>query len=165
MGHLIKTADLVVPVFLLIVLGYIAGRRGIFAGDGAVALNHLVIGFALPATLFVGTVAETRSALAQQLPLFGLLTVGLLGLDLVVLVVFRYVFRQELHLSVLLALAATQPMFAFMGIPVLTGVLGRAQAALDSGAFPPAERRILLTSTNSAVPEVAPRLKGIGWPQ
>ena len=32
-------------------------------------------------------------------------------------------------------------------------------AALDSGAFPPAERRILLTSVNSAFPEVAPRLE------
>ncbi|HEY8317784.1 MAG TPA: polysialyltransferase family glycosyltransferase [Amnibacterium sp.] len=32
-------------------------------------------------------------------------------------------------------------------------------AALDSGAFPPAERRILLTSSNSAVPEVAGRLE------
>ena len=32
-------------------------------------------------------------------------------------------------------------------------------AALDSGAFPPADRRILLTSVNSAVPEVAPRIE------
>jgi hypothetical protein len=32
-------------------------------------------------------------------------------------------------------------------------------AALDSGAFPPAERRILLTSVNSAFPEVGPRLE------
>ena len=31
-------------------------------------------------------------------------------------------------------------------------------AALDSGAFGPADRRILLTSANSAVPEVAPRI-------
>jgi predicted permease len=64
-SHLIKTVDLVVPVFLLIVLGYVAGRRGMFDADRAVALNQLVIGFALPATLFVGTIAETRSALAQ----------------------------------------------------------------------------------------------------
>jgi malonate transporter len=130
MNQLIKTIDLVVPVFLLIVLGYVAGRRGIFDGERATALNRLVIGFALPATLFVGTVAQSRSALVHQLPLFGLLALGLFGLDVVILVLLRYVFRRELHESALLALAATMPMFAFMGIPILTGILGPAQAGL-----------------------------------
>ena len=130
MNHLIRAVDLVIPVFLVIVLGYVVGRRAVFDRQGATVLNRLVIGFALPATLFVGTVAQTRSDLFEQLPLFGLIAVGLLGLYLVILVLLRYVFRRELHESALLALAATQPMFAFMGIPVLSGLLGPTKAEL-----------------------------------
>jgi malonate transporter len=130
LNHLIKAVDLVIPVFLVIVLGYVVGRRGVFDGERVTVLNRLVIGFALPATLFVGTVAQTRSDLFQQLPLFGLIAVGLLGLDVVILLLLRYVFRRELHESALLALAATQPMFAFMGIPVLSGLLGPTEAEL-----------------------------------
>ena len=80
MNHLIKAVDVVVPVFLIIVLGYVAGRRGIFDGERSTALNRLILGFALPATLFVSTVAESRSDLFRQLPLVGLLAVGSLVL-------------------------------------------------------------------------------------
>jgi predicted permease len=130
MNQLVKTVEVVVPVFLVIVLGYLVGRRRVFDSQGAALLNRLVLGFALPASLFVSMTAQTRSGLFQQLPLVGLLAVGLLGPAVVVFLVLRYAFRRELHESALLTLAATQPEFAFMGIPILTGILGPAQAGL-----------------------------------
>jgi hypothetical protein len=42
------------PVFFVLALGYVAGKRHVFDADQAAGLSELALGFALPASLFVG---------------------------------------------------------------------------------------------------------------
>lgn len=42
-----------VPVFFVLALGYLAGKRSVFDADQAAGLSKLALTFALPASLFV----------------------------------------------------------------------------------------------------------------
>ena len=41
------------PVFFVLALGYVAGKRNSFDADQAAGLSKLAVTFALPATLFI----------------------------------------------------------------------------------------------------------------
>ncbi len=127
-------ATIVLPVLVVIVIGYAAGRRHAFDGDRLTALKDVVLKFALPTTLFTGTVAASRSELTQQLPLMVLLAIGLLLFYLAAVVVLRHLLHRSLLESALVGLACTQPTFALLGIPILGGVLGTDQARVPIAA-------------------------------
>jgi len=54
------------PVFFVLALGYFAGKRNAFDPDQAAGLSKLALGFALPASLFVGMTEIPRDLLLQQ---------------------------------------------------------------------------------------------------
>ncbi len=54
------------PVFFVLALGYLAGKRSTFDPDQAAGLSKLALGFALPASLFVGMTEIPRELLLQQ---------------------------------------------------------------------------------------------------
>ena len=54
------------PVFFVLALGYFAGKRNAFDADQAAELSKLALGFALPASLFVGMTEIPRELLLQQ---------------------------------------------------------------------------------------------------
>jgi len=62
----LQILTIVVPVFFVLLLGYAAGRARAFGSDQVAGINELVLDFALPASLFVGTVSTSRSQLLQQ---------------------------------------------------------------------------------------------------
>ena len=45
--------NVVVPVFGVVLTGYLAGRFGVLGSDSAAALNRFVFYFALPPALFI----------------------------------------------------------------------------------------------------------------
>ena len=53
------------PVFFVLALGYIAGKRNTFDTDQAAGLSKLALGFALPAALFVSMTDIKRDLLLQ----------------------------------------------------------------------------------------------------
>lgn len=48
------------PIILIMALGYFSGKRSVFTNDQARAFNKLVLNYALPAALFVSIVRANR---------------------------------------------------------------------------------------------------------
>ncbi|MER7482946.1 AEC family transporter [Streptomyces sp. NPDC126510] len=120
----------VVPVFLLILVGYGTGRRALFDAGGAQALRELTMQLALPAALLLSIWQTPRHVLVEQLPLVGLLALGFLAVYAVLLGVLRLAARRPLRRAALFALACVQPQYAFMGTSILGGLFGTAEAAV-----------------------------------
>jgi malonate transporter len=57
------------PVFFVLALGYVAGKRHSFDADKTAGLSKLALSFALPASLFVGMTDIPKELLLQQGPL------------------------------------------------------------------------------------------------
>lgn len=114
------------PFFALVLMGWLATRSALLALDGIGALNTFVLFFGLPALLFR---LGASGALAQAGLLGLLLVYGLAGLVVVALALW---WAQRAGLSRrdggLMALATAFPNTGFLGLPLLTGLLG-AQAA------------------------------------
>ncbi|GAA1184919.1 hypothetical protein GCM10009654_48180 [Streptomyces hebeiensis] len=121
---------IVVPVFLVIALGYGAGRGQSFAGERGGALTVLTMQFALPASLFLSIMNTPRHTLLSQGPLVGMLALGLLGLYALILLGLRTIGRLPLDRAAIVALASVQPQYAFMGVTILGNLFGGATAAI-----------------------------------
>jgi predicted permease len=114
------------PIVITLLLGYLAAMHHDFGPQEASILIRLVMTYALPVALFVGTVSQTRGALLQDLPLLIVLAVAICGLYGVVLLVCRFAFRLALGRSALAALAASAPNVGFVGPTVLGSLYGAA---------------------------------------
>jgi malonate transporter and related proteins len=71
------------PVFFVLALGYFAGKRHSFDADQAAGLSKLALGFALPASLFVGMTEIPRDLLLEQGRLVLALMLSHVGLFLI----------------------------------------------------------------------------------
>jgi predicted permease len=120
----------VVPVFIIILVGYGTGRLKLFDASGAQTLRDLTMQLALPAALFLGIWHTPRHTLVAKLPLAGLLALGFLVVFAVLFAVLHYAARRPLKRAALLALASVQPQYAFMGTSILGGLFGAEQAAI-----------------------------------
>lgn len=120
----------VVPVFIIILVGYGTGRLKLFGASGTQALRDLTMQLALPASLLLSIWKTPRHTLVEKLPLAGLLALGFLVVYAVLFLVIRYAARTPLKRAALLALACVQPQYAFMGTSILAGLFGAAQAAI-----------------------------------
>ena len=87
MEHIILFA--IVPIIVVMLAGYISGKKGIFSGDDAKKFNKVVLDYALPAALFVSIVQATRDMLAKDIKLS---LISLIGIMLCFMIVY-YVFR------------------------------------------------------------------------
>lgn len=117
---------LFLPFFLLVCLGWGAARGRLLLLDGIPALNSFVLFFGLSAMLFR---LGASGALVQP-DLLGLVLAYGLGGTVVVATALAWAARQGLGRrdGGLLALATAFPNTGFLGLPLLTGLLG-AQAA------------------------------------
>jgi predicted permease len=114
------------PAVITVVLGFVAAKRHDFVAADASVLIKMVMHYALPLALFVGTVQTTRVSLLDDVPLLTGLFVAMVALYLVVLGVGRFVFHASWGASALAALAASAPNFAYIGPPVLGNLYGPA---------------------------------------
>ena len=116
----------VLPAAITIALGYLAARHHDFGGPEASILIRMVMTYALPSALFVGTVIRTRHELLQDLPLVVVLAVAILGLYGAVVLVGRFAMHWSVGRSALAALAASAPNVGFVGPTVLGTLYGTA---------------------------------------
>src|SRR5215218_2690286 len=116
----------VLPAAITIALGYLAAHHHDFGASEASVLIRMVMTYALPIALFVGTVSQTREELLQDLPLLILLAVAILGLYGAVVLVGRFVVHWPVGKSGLAALAASAPNVGFVGPTVLGTLYGTA---------------------------------------
>ena len=59
----------ILPIFVIMFLGYVAGKKGIFKTEDSKVLNKLVLTYALPAALFVSIVKADSAMLFDDLKL------------------------------------------------------------------------------------------------
>jgi malonate transporter len=72
--------DSLMPIFVVMALGYLAGWTRDIDNNHLAALNALVMDFALPLSLFVATAFTPRALLLAQWPLLVVLAVSMLVL-------------------------------------------------------------------------------------
>ena len=116
------------PSVITVILGFVAAKRHDFVAADASVLIKMVMHYALPLALFVGTIRTTRVSLLDDVPLLIGLFVAMVALYVVVLFTGRLVFHASWGASALAARAASAPNFAYIGPPVLGSLYGPASS-------------------------------------
>lgn len=132
--------DVVLPVFGIILAGWLCGRFGILGQASSEALNRFVYFVALPALFFV-SMARVPAGEVLDLPFLAAFGGGVAAVALLSLPVSKLVFGNGLGPSGLHALSATFSNTGYMGIPLLITAFGQ-EAALPA---------IIATVLNGAV--------------
>jgi malonate transporter and related proteins len=122
--------NVVVPVFGVILTGYVAGRLEVLGSYSAAALNRFVFYFALPPALFI-YMARAPVDKIFNWPFIGALVCGELGTLLVAVLVGRFWLRQDVATCAVAGLTAVQANTVYMGLPVLLTAYG-PEGALPS---------------------------------
>jgi len=116
------------PIFFVLALGYLAGKRHTFDADQAAGFSKLALSFALPAALFVSMTGIPRDLLLGQGRLVLALILSHLGLFIIAWIALRQVASlrgtPSIIYSLMLATSAT-PVF---GLAVLGPILGASSA-------------------------------------
>jgi len=116
------------PVFFVLALGYIAGKRRAFDADQAAGLSELALGYALPASLFVGMTEIPKELLLQQGPLVLALILSHDGLFVVAWLLLRNVKSLQGPAPIIYALLLATSATPVFGIAVLQPLLGDTSA-------------------------------------
>jgi malonate transporter len=116
------------PVFFVLALGYLAGRRNTFDADQSAGLSKLALNFALPASLFVSMTDIRRDLLLQQGRLVLALILAHSGLFLVAWVFLRTAKSLRGTPSIIYALMLSTSATPVFGLAVLEPILGPTSA-------------------------------------
>lgn len=116
------------PVFFVLALGYVAGKRNEFDADQAAGLSKLALTFALPASLFVGMTHIPKMLMLQQGRLLLALILVHCGLFLVAWSVLRSLKTLQGAPAVIYALALSTSATPVFGLAVLQPILGPSSA-------------------------------------
>ncbi len=116
------------PVFFVLALGYLAGRRHSFDTNQAAGLSKLALGYALPASLFVSMTDIQRPLLLQQGRVVVALLVAHVGLFLVSWFILDRIPSLRGTAAVICALFLSTSATPVFGIAVLKPLLGPTSA-------------------------------------
>lgn len=116
------------PVVVTLLLGLVAARHHDFDAKDAAILNRMVLTYAVPLSIFVGTVSTQRAELAQSIPLVVAIFVGIVGMYALAFLLSRFVLRFSMGTSALAAVTAAGPAVPFYGPAILGGLFGQASA-------------------------------------
>lgn len=116
------------PVFFVLALGYVAGKRNAFDADQAAGLSKLALSFALPASLFVSMTDIPKELLLQQGRLVLALILSHAGLFLVAWVALGFVKALHGTPSIIYALMLSTSATPVFGLAVLEPILGHTSA-------------------------------------
>jgi len=112
------------PVFFVLILGFLAGKRNSFDADQAAGLSKLAVSFALPATLFVSMTAIPRDLLLQQGRLVIALILSHAGLFLLAWACLRLAKTLSSTAAIIYALMLSTSATPVFGLAVLQPLLG-----------------------------------------
>jgi hypothetical protein len=118
------------PIVVVLLLGFFSGWHKDFNGNQATVLNRMVMLYALPLLLFGSTITIPRSRLQADVPLFLAVAAGMVGSFFIALLVTRFVFRRDLGTSALQALTIAGPAVPFVGVSVLGYLFGPANESI-----------------------------------
>lgn len=122
MLHIILYA--IVPIFVVMALGYVSGKKGAFSGADSKVLNKVVLNYALPAALFVSIVKANREMLAVDIKLTIVSFVVLIACFFLVYFVFKMYKGNTGADAAVSALISGSPTIGFLGFAVLQPIFG-----------------------------------------
>ncbi len=123
MEHVILYA--IVPIVVIMLLGYVSGKKGVFNGDDSKKFNKVVLDYALPAALFISIVQSSREMLAADLKLTIISTVVIMVCFMLVYFIFTYCFKGNNGADgAVAALINGSPTIGFLGFAVLEPIFG-----------------------------------------
>lgn len=122
MEHILLYA--IVPIIVVMLAGYISGKKGIFTGDDAKKFNKVVLDYALPAALFVSIAQASREMLAHDLKLSLVSLVGIMACFMLVYFVFLMFKKNTGADAAISALISGSPTIGFLGFAVLEPIFG-----------------------------------------
>ncbi|RVU70825.1 MULTISPECIES: AEC family transporter [Lactobacillus] len=114
----------IIPILVIMILGYICGKVKFFDDDQRQGLNKLVLNIALPAALFVSIVKATRSMFAQDVVLTLISIIGVTGLFLLSYWLDKLLFHRSTQQAAVCALIAGSPTIGFLGFAILDPIYG-----------------------------------------
>ncbi len=126
-SHVILYA--IVPIIVVMLAGFIAGKKGAFSGEDAKKFNKVVLDFALPAALFVSIAQSSREMLAKDIKLTLISLFGIMACFMIVYWVFKYCFKKNTGADAAVsALISGSPTIGFLGFAVLEPIFGTTPA-------------------------------------
>ncbi|MDO6682482.1 MULTISPECIES: AEC family transporter [unclassified Oceanobacter] len=117
--------DTVFPIFLIILVGFLAGKFRICGGDAAKVLNDFVFWFAMPCLLFKAMVVVDPAELLNLDYLILIAISAILTMAVGVLMA-KYLLGKRLDSSALLGLNAAYGNTGYLGIPLAFASFGDA---------------------------------------
>ena len=133
------------PIFIIMLLGFWAGKAQMVDNKNVSLLNIFVMDFALPAALFSATVQTSWSGIVAQSPLIVVLTGAMWITYAAVYFLATSVFKKSPQDAAVLTLTVALPNYAALGLPILGSVLGENSATSLSVAVSIACGSVLLT--------------------
>lgn len=114
----------VIPIIVIMALGYVCGKLKFFDNDQRQGLNKVVLNIALPAALFVSIVKASREMLASDVVLTLISLIGVVGMFMLSFVLCRVIFKHNIQEAAICALIAGSPTIGFLGFAVLDPIYG-----------------------------------------
>ena len=114
----------ILPIFVIMFLGYAAGKRKVFNSTDSKILNKLVLTYALPAALFVSIVKADRAMLFDDLKLTIVSFIIITALFLWSYFSCYKFFKHSKSEAAVCALISGSPTIGFLGFAVLEPIYG-----------------------------------------
>lgn len=133
------------PIFVIMLLGFYAGKAKMVDNRNVSLLNIFVMDFALPAALFSATVQTPWAGIVEQSPLIVVLVLAMWILYAAVYFLCTKVFHKSPQDAAVLTLTVALPNYAALGLPILGSVVGEGSATSLSVAVSIACGSVLMT--------------------
>lgn len=127
---LLLIAGALLPIVVTVALGFFSGWRRDFGWEHAATLNKTIMLYALPLSLFSNMIITPRATILNMGPVAIALFLALTLSFLLPLLLAKVVFKRDLAISTLQALAIGSPAVPFIGTSVLGYLFGPLSASL-----------------------------------
>lgn len=134
-----EVLSLILPIFALLVTGFIFAQLNILPEHTAEVLIQFAFHVAVPA-LLIGVIAQEDAEKLLNLPYIAALGGGIAAMYLVILLGALYVWRQNLGPATMLALTSVASNSGFVALPILHATLGH------KGVLPAAIANIIVVT-------------------
>lgn len=171
-GHVIIYA--IVPILVVMLAGYLSGKKGAFNGEDSKKFNKVVLVYALPAALFVSIAKSNREMLVEDIKLSIVSVVGIMACFMAVFFIFL-AFRKNKpnpeSCAAVSALISGSPTIGFLGFavlePIFDATVGLTKVALVVAIIGIVVNAIGipvgLSLLNSGLAKANPDHKGQAW--
>ncbi|EPT7032161.1 AEC family transporter [Cronobacter malonaticus] len=133
------------PIFVIMLLGFMAGKTKMVDNQNVALLNIFVMDFALPAALFSATVQTPWVGIVAQMPLIGVLVLAMWVTYAAIYFLAVGPFKKSPQDAAVLTLTVALPNYAALGLPILGSVLGEGPSTSLSVAVSIACGSVLMT--------------------